>query len=294
MTTQHAHLPALAGQHAMRARGIRVRKMRLRHYLMCRPTYFAVEYSINPWMNPEKPTSRELALAQWEKLHDLLVSLGHHVDLIDPVPGLPDMVFAANGATVVDGRVLVARFRHPQRNGESRHYLEWFRAHGFTTLAQAKWHNEGEGDHVVTSRVVLAGTGFRTDRRSHAEARELFGRPVAGLELVDPRFYHLDTALAVLDDDEIMYFPPAFAPASLELLRGLFPDAIIADTADAEVFGLNAVCDGRHVVLPEAAVGLAARLRERGYQPIGVDLSELLKAGGSAKCCTLELRPAPA
>jgi N-dimethylarginine dimethylaminohydrolase len=97
----------------------------------------------------------------------------------------------------------------------------------------------------------------------------------------------------VLGDDEIMYYPPAFAPASRKLLRDLFPAAIIAGAADAEAFGLNAVCDGKHVVLPEAATGLAAQLREHGYQPIGVGLSELLKSCGSAKCCTLELRPAP-
>jgi len=266
--------------------------MRPRHYLMCRPTHFDVRYAINPWMDPAKPTSTALALAQWENLHDLLVSLGHRVDVLPPAPGLPDMVFAANGATVVDSRVLVARFRYPQRAGEAQHYLDWFRANGFGTVMQAKWHNEGEGDYLVTRRMVLAGTGFRTDRRSHVEAHELFGRPMIRLDLVDPRFYHLDTALAVLSDDEIMYYPPAFAPASRRLLRDLFPDAIIADTADAEGFGLNAVSDGHHVVLSEVATGLAAQLHERGYQPIGVDLSELLKAGGSAKCCTLELHPA--
>ncbi|KJY23006.1 amidinotransferase, partial [Streptomyces sp. NRRL S-104] len=110
----------------------------------------------------------------------------------------------------------------------------------------------------------------------------------------DPRFYHLDTALSVLDRDEVMYYPAAFSPESREVLAERFPDAIQAEEADAVAFGLNAVSDGLHVVLPEQARGLAAQLAERGFEPIGVDLSELLKAGGSAKCCTLELRPAPA
>lgn len=266
------------------------RRMRPRHYLMCRPTHFDVRYSINPWMNPAKPTSTALALSQWETLHDLLVALGHRVDVLPPDPDLPDMVFAANGATVVDGSAVIARFRYPQRYGESRHHLDWFRANGFGPVRQATWPNEGEGDHLVARGMVLAGSGFRTDRRSHVEMEDLLGRPVIGLGLIDPRFYHLDTALAVLGDDEIMYYPAAFAPVSRELLRDLFPEAIVADTADAEVFGLNAVSDGKHVVLPVAATGLAARLRERGYQPVGVDLSELLKAGGGPKCCILEIR----
>lgn len=266
------------------------RQARIRHFLMCRPDHFDVTYRINPWMNPEKPTSNGLAIAQWEVLHSLLVSLGHHVQTIDAAPGLPDMVFAANGATVVDDKALVARFRHPERDGESQRYVDWFRAQGFTEVHQAQWSNEGEGDYLTTRRAILAGNGFRSDPRSQAEAEALFGRPVIGLTLVDPRFYHLDTALAVLDEDEIMYYPAAFTSESRRVLQTLFPDAVLASEADAVVFGLNAVSDGYNVILPEAATGLAAQLRARGFRTHGVDLSELLKAGGSAKCCTLELR----
>jgi N-dimethylarginine dimethylaminohydrolase len=113
---------------------------------------------------------------------------------------------------------------------------------------------------------------------------------VVGLTLVDPDFYHLDTALAVLGHEEIMYYPGAFSRHSKAMLRELYPDAILATRADAYVFGLNAISDGRHVVLPQQATGLAGQLRAAGFEPVGVDLSELLKAGGAAKCCALELR----
>ncbi|MEV6733073.1 dimethylargininase [Streptomyces sp. NPDC051364] len=269
----------------------RPREQRLRRYLMCRPSHFEVVYAINPWMDPEKPVDTELAVLQWERLRELYRELGHTVELIDPVPGLPDMVYAANGATVVDGRVLGARFRNAERIPEGPAYLDWFRENGFTELHDPEYVNEGEGDFLVTAGFVLAGYGFRSDERSHQEAEAFFGRPVISLELVDPRYYHLDTALAVLDGDEIMYHPEAFAPGSRALLETLFPDALLVSAEDAAVFGLNAVSDGLNVVLPEAAEGLAGRLRERGFRPIGMDLSELLKGGGSVKCCTLEIRP---
>ncbi|MFF1494702.1 dimethylargininase [Streptomyces sp. NPDC058304] len=269
----------------------RPREQRLRRYLMCRPSHFEVVYAINPWMDPEKPVDTELAVLQWERLRELYRELGHTVELIDPVPGLPDMVYAANGATVVDGRVLGARFRNAERIPEGPAYLDWFREKGFTELHDPEYVNEGEGDFLVTAGFVLAGYGFRSDERSHQEAEAFFGRPVISLELVDPRYYHLDTALAVLDGDEIMYHPEAFAPGSRALLETLFPDALLVSAEDAAVFGLNAVSDGLNVVLPEAAEGLAGRLRERGFRPIGMDLSELLKGGGSVKCCTLEIRP---
>ncbi|MGW2817879.1 dimethylargininase [Streptomyces sp. NPDC001415] len=270
-----------------------VRRQRPRRYLMCRPSHFDVTYSINPWMDPSKPVDTELAVAQWERLHSLYRELGHRVDLIDPVPGLPDMVYAANGATVVDGKVLGARFRNAERTAEGPAYLDWFRTNGFTDLHDPEHINEGEGDFLVTGSWVLAGRGFRSTPQGHAEAQEFFGRPVIGLELTDPRYYHLDTALAVLDTDEVMYHPQAFSPGSRAVLERLFPDAAIAAPQDAAAFGLNAVSDGLHVVLPEAATGLAEQLRARGFEPVGIDLSELLKGGGSVKCCTLELREEP-
>ncbi|MFJ8159297.1 dimethylargininase [Streptomyces sp. NPDC096136] len=266
------------------------RTARPRRLLMCAPRYFDVTYSINPWMAPEKPTDSALAMTQWKRLRDVYRELGHTVETIDPLPGLPDMVFSANGATVVDGRVFGARFRSVERTAEGPAYLSWFRNNGFSDVHWPDHINEGEGDYLLVGRNLLAGTGFRTDRRSHAEAQAFFGIPVISLTLVDPRFYHLDTALAVLSDDEVMYYPEAFSESSRKILQELFPEAILATEDDALVFGLNAFSDGQHVLISSSAVRLTGELEERGYEPIGLDLSELLKAGGGAKCCTLELR----
>ncbi|WP_373309404.1 dimethylargininase [Streptomyces olivaceoviridis] len=268
----------------------RTRTATRRRLLMCRPRHYDVTYSINPWMNPGRDTDTMLAVRQWEQLRDLYLELGHSVEEIKPVEGLPDMVFAANGATVVDGRVFGARFRHAERTAEGPAYLRWFEERGYQDVLWPEHINEGEGDLLTVGRRILAGTGFRTDIRAHAEAQEFFGLPVTSLTLVNPRHYHLDTALAVLSDDEIMYYPDAFTPGSQAVLRALFPHAVIATAQDAAVFGLNAFSDGRHVLLPTAAKGLQAQLRARGFEPIGVELTELLKAGGSVKCCTLELR----
>jgi N-dimethylarginine dimethylaminohydrolase len=263
--------------------------MRARRYLMCRPTYFAVDYAINPWMDPGVPVDVDLAVQQWSALRDTYLSLGHAVEEIEPFPGLPDMVFAANGATVIDGIVYGAQFRHPERAAEAAAYLNWFAERGYDTW-EAKQVNEGEGDMLLTETFLLAGTGFRTDHTAHLEAQEIFGRPVISLQLVDARYYHLDTALAVLAGDTIAYLPEAFSAGSRRVLEQLFPDAVVAEPADAAVLGINAVSDGTHVVLPAQAEGLAKQLSARGFVPVPVDFSELRKAGGGPKCCTLELR----
>jgi len=268
-----------------------VRRMtHARTYLMCPPEHFAVEYAINPWMNPQQPVDVALAMRQWQRLGETYRRLGHTVHTISPEPGLPDMVFAANGATVIEGKVLGAKFKHQERAPEAAAYLNWFRSRGYGEIRESAVVNEGEGDIVFAGRVVMLGHGFRSEEAVRDELTDLFGLPVLSLRLVDPRFYHLDTAVVVLDEGTAAYYPAAFDDAAREALAANFPELIEVKDEDAEVLGLNAISDGRNVVLPEQAVGLREQLAAAGFIPVGVDLSELLKAGGGPKCCTLELR----
>jgi len=273
-----------------RADSQRRRQASARGYLMCPPEYFAVTYAINPWMEPDKPTDAANAMRQWARLRQVYLDLGHDVRTIEPEAGLPDMVFAANGATVIGGKVLGARFCYPQRAREAEAYADWFCASGYTEVRTPEHVNEGEGDILFAGSTLLAGYGFRSDQAVADELADLFGLPVVSLRLVDPRFYHLDTALCVLDADTVMYYPAAFDDAGRAAIAEQFTELIEAKDEDAEVLGLNAVSDGLHVVLPVQASSLAAQLSERGFEPVGVDMSELLKGGGGPKCCTLELR----
>ncbi|WP_373293647.1 dimethylargininase [Micromonospora fulviviridis] len=266
---------------------------RKRTYLMCSPEHFAVEYAINPWMDVTAPVDAELAVKQWDRLRETLVGLGHEVHLLTPERGLPDMVFAANGAFVVDGTVYGAQFKHEQRHAEAAAHRAFYESNGWRFIAPSET-NEGEGDFAYLPEahggLILAGHGFRTEPAAHAEAQEALGRPVVSLRLVDPRFYHLDVALASIDDENIVYYPGAFSAASQRVLTQLFPDAVVADDEDALAFGLNLVSDGLNVVLNSEATRLAGKLKAAGYHPVPVELAELKKGGGSVKCCIAELR----
>ncbi|WP_169583459.1 MULTISPECIES: dimethylargininase [Microbacterium] len=269
-----------------------------RTYLMCRPEHFTVSYTINPWMEPANPTDTAKAVAQWQTLYDTYVALGHDVHLIDPIAGLPDMVYTANGGFVIDGVAYGAKFRFAERGPEAPAFMDWFRANGFDVVDPVEV-NEGEGDFLLVGDTILAGTGFRSTGDSHRELADVFGKEVVSLSLVDPRFYHLDTAISVLDPVEgpggvqnanIAYLPGAFDEPSRRILEERYPDAILVADEDGAVFGLNSASDGRNVLISPRATGFEAQLRERGYNPVLVDLSELLLGGGGIKCCTLELR----
>lgn len=269
-----------------------------RRYLMCRPEHFTVSYTINPWMVPANPTDTAVAVRQWQTLYDTYIALGHEVQLIDPIPGLPDMVYTANGGFVIDGTAYGAKFRFQERVPEAPAFMEWFGENGFEVV-EPREVNEGEGDFLLVGDTILAGTGFRSTGDSHREVGEVFDREVVSLNLVDPRFYHLDTAISVLDPVQgpggveranIAYLPSAFDERSQAILAERYPEAILVDDADGAVFGLNSASDGLNVFISPRAKGFEAQLRERGYNPVLVDLSELLLGGGGIKCCTLELR----
>lgn len=257
--------------------------------LMCPPTHFTVQYAINPWMNPDIPTDTAAANRQWQDLRETYLRLGYDVRVVEPVAGLVDMVFAANGGFTLDGKAYGARFLHAERAPEGDAYLEWFERAGFD-VHRPRFTNEGEGDFLLCGETILAGHGFRTSTEAHDEVRGIFDREVVSLRLIDPSYYHLDTALTVLDDRTIAYLPAAFDEAGRAELARRYPDAILVDQAEAAVLGLNAVSDGHTVIHAPQAQNFAAALRARGFETVGVALPELLLGGGGIKCCTQELR----
>jgi N-dimethylarginine dimethylaminohydrolase len=260
---------------------------------MCAPRHFDVTYRINPWMHPRRRVDPSRAQRQWDDLRAVLTSMGHDVEVVEPAPGLPDMVFAANAALVVGPRALAASMAVEERRGEEAHYRRWLRAAGLAEVRAARHPNEGEGDFVLFRDRLLAGTGFRTTPSAHAEAADFFGLPVDTLHLCDPRWYHLDTAMFAVDGHTLAYHPGAFDPDGRRFLEREHPDAIVVGERDALEFGCNSISDGHHVVLSHRATRLASQLRERGFEPIPLDTSEFHRAGGSAKCCVLELHPQP-
>jgi len=208
-------------------------------------------------------------------------------------------VFPANAAVVLDRLALVARFRHPERQGEEAHFQDYFRAlmgRGFLDeVAQfpATCLQEGAGDCIwdATRGRFWAGYGQRSTRQAANEVAAFFGQEVTALELVSPRFYHLDVCFCPLSGGEILYYPPAFSAASLAAIREIVApeDLIEATDEDAARFNVNAVNIDDRLVIASASPRLVARLAERGYRVAEVDLLPFIMAGGGAYCMALRL-----
>ena len=263
--------------------------------LMCRPDYFTVDYVINPWMaGQESSLDTELARAEWQELRQ---TIGEYADVaeIEPQPGLPDLVFTANAGAVYGNKAIASHFMPHERRPEEVHYKKWFRDNGFELLNLDEMIGfEGAGDCLFDrgGPWLWTGYGYRTEIEAHAEIQKFFDVELVSIKLVDPRFYHIDTCFCPLTDGFLMYHPPAFDFDSRIAIESRIPPhkRIIVDTVDAGNFACNAVNVGDTVILNMASDPLKARLTLAGFKVREVGLSEFLKAGGSAKCLTLNLK----
>ena len=259
--------------------------------LMCPPTHFGVEYEINPWMHRDNPVRHDEAAAQWQALHDIYTrKLGWTVRLIEPNPHQPDLVFTANGGLVIGGKVALPSFRHPERQGETALFADWFRSNGYADLEVPVHDFEGEGDALIWNDTLFAGYPWRSDKLAHHALARRFGLRVVSLQLVDARFYHLDTAFTVVDSRTVALYAPAFTAESVALVHQIVPNVILAGEEDALAYGLNALSDGRHVVLSDRATGLIRTYERMGLEVWPTPIGEFQKSGGGVKCLSLELR----
>ena len=263
-------------------------------YLMCPPRLYDVNYVINPWMAGNvHASSRERAAQQWHRLYEAITEVAD-VELIEPQPGSPDMVFTANAGLERNGIVALSSFFHPERQAEEQHFRRWFHDAGYTILdIPRETPFEGEGDALFSTdgTRLWAGHGPRTTAASHHYLSKIWNVEVVPLHLIDPRFYHLDTCFAPLENDYIMYYPQAFDAASLTKIEAFYPPTrrIIVKKTDATHFACNTINIGRTIILNDISRELTAQLEAVDFNVIPVTLSEFLKAGGAAKCLVMRL-----
>ena len=262
----------------------------MRHLLLCPPEHYGIEYEINPWMDRARKADPALAGTQWQGLHDALRSLGCQIELIAPQPRLPDMVFTANAGLLAGKTFIRSNFRFKERRGEEAHFEKWFagRDYKIARLPEGLFF-EGEGDALFSGDVLFCGYRFRSDIRSHQLIGEILKCLVISVELVEDRFYHLDTCFCPLPDGGAIWFPGAFDEYGRRAIRHHIPSLIDVAPEEAARFACNAVVLGKDIVLPDASPKLCAALTERGYHPHPLPMTEFLKAGGACKCLVLFL-----
>lgn len=261
-----------------------------RHYLMCRPDHFRVDYAINPWMDPTRPVDRGRAVRQWQKLVTTLRQLGATVEELPAEPAMPDMVFTAN-LGLVDGATFVpARMAHPERADEPARAAEWLAARGWDVAPLPEGVVfEGFGDALPFGDAVVTGWSARSSRSASEALARMLNRHTLGLQLRNPRFYHADLVFCPLDTRRAMVAVPALTPRDREALARLVPEPLWLHSDEAQLMAANSVVVGRAVVMSTCPPRVGRALESWGFTPVEVDVSEFHLAGGSVSCLTLPL-----
>ena len=257
---------------------------------MCPPEHFGVLYEINTWMHTEVKVDADLARDQWAGLVDNIRAAGATVELQPAVEGLPDLVFTANAGIVNGHQFVPARFRHPERQGETPNDIEWFASHGFTIdeLPLGVSH-EGAGDALPFGPVLVSGYRQRSDAAAHAYLSKLTGVAVRSVELVDPRLYHLDLTFCPLDERRAIVAPLGWDAYGRRVMDELVPEPLALDDDATLEFCANSVVVGTNIVMPSCPPAVGRQLEAWGFDVCVTDVSEFQKAGGACRCLTLAL-----
>ncbi|MGH9279056.1 MAG: dimethylarginine dimethylaminohydrolase family protein [Acidimicrobiales bacterium] len=261
-----------------------------RRFLMCPPEHFGVLYEINPWMHAEVAVDPDAARAQWDGLVTVLREAGAEVEVLTPAPGLPDLVFTANAGVVNRDCFVPSRFRHPERQAEVPHYVEWFEGHGYAVRdLPGDMKHEGAGDAVAFDGLFLSGYRQRSDAAAHLALSRLLAVPVRPVELADPRFYHLDLTVCPLDDRRALVAPDALDTYGRRVVEAVVPEPLTLEPEEMAAFCANSVVVGTTVVMPSCPPRVGRALEAWGFDPVEVPVGEFQKAGGACRCLTLAL-----
>jgi N-dimethylarginine dimethylaminohydrolase len=259
----------------------------IKRVLMCKPLYFdSFDYVINPWMKPET-INREEAIKQWNSLVDAYKKQGITIEIIDQEKGNPDMVFATDQGIVQGKKVLLSRFWCNERKNETKHYKKWFEENGYTIIyLPHDVYFEGNGDSFFWHDKLLVGVGYRADKKTCKAVSKLLNIEVIPLEIVDPKFYHLDVGFFPLNDETAFYYPPAFSQKSRGVLKKLVPNLIEFTTEEAYGFSANSVVTDHHVIHQKGNQSFTEKLKDLGYTSIEIETGEFMKSGGGIHCLT--------
>lgn len=268
--------------------------------LKVKPTWFDVEYVINPYMKPHVGGVDKMQAAnEWKHLVGGYKELGFDVHIMDGIKGLPDLVFCANQTLPFydekEGKKVILGIMHaPQRKGEVPELEKWFKSQNYEILRldEDEAENfEGMGDAIwhFRRRLLWGGYGFRTSLNAYAQISDLLNTTVIVLELVDEKFYHLDTCMCILNEKSVLIYPDAFTESGLEMINKVFENVILSTKYEAEkLLAVNAACpDGKNVFIQQGCTDVNKKLRDAGFSVHEFSTYEFIKSGGSVYCMKL-------
>jgi dimethylargininase len=226
------------------------------------------------------PIDLNIARAQHHEYVNVLKRLGCEVIQLPPEAELPDSVFVEDTAFILPEVAVITRPGADSRKLETESIIPALSP--FINLVHVREPAILDGgDVLVLGKKIYVGFSTRSNQEAINQLNKLlceYGYTATGVELHD--CLHLKSAVTRVDDQTLLINKNLVDPHPFEQF-----DLIEVDYS--EPFASNCLPIGKSIIFPVAFPKTCAKLEERGYEVVTLDVSELAKAEGAVTCCSL-------
>ncbi|MDS9471936.1 dimethylarginine dimethylaminohydrolase family protein [Sporosarcina pasteurii] len=265
----------------------------LHRVIVCEPTYMEIQEVINDVQKEyeDENINKRIAKEQHEEFVKKLEEHGVEVIRLPASEQFPEQVFTRDIGFTLGDDVFVAEMAREIREGEEDALEQWLKSSNI--LFQKLRANKIEGGDVIIDRnTVYAGVSSRTSKEAIQELdTKLPYHQVIPIPF-DEKYLHLDCVFNILSPKIGLIFPPALDKETVDMLEKKYK---LIEVSEEEQFtlGTNVLSIGNKKVfsLPQNTE-VNQQMRNHGFNVIEVDFSEIIKSGGSFRCCSMPVERA--
>ncbi|MGE6259734.1 dimethylarginine dimethylaminohydrolase family protein [Heyndrickxia sporothermodurans] len=262
----------------------------LQRVILCQPQYMSIREVINETQEHFKNEGIhiEIALKQHYELVETLKKYNIDVILLPYHKKYPEQVFTRDIGFTLGQTIFVAEMASDVRKGEQDVLKQWLEDEEISYYNLVDHLIEG-GDVIIDQKTIYIGLSNRTNIGAVRHLQSLLTQfeviPVPFTE----KYLHLDCVFNVISENLALIFIDAFSEKEINFFRSRY-ELIEVSKKEQFTLGTNVLVIGNRTVLSQPInLGVNKELRNHGFDVVEVDISEIIKSGGSFRCCTLPI-----
>ncbi|WP_216827716.1 dimethylarginine dimethylaminohydrolase family protein [Alkalihalobacterium elongatum] len=268
----------------------------LKKVILCEPEHMTIRQVINDTQKhfQNEGIHVERSLQQHKLFVETLLNHGIDVVLLSPLEKYPEQVFTRDIGFTLGQTIFVAEMAHDVRKGEEEILKTWLKDSKISYYNLVGDEIEG-GDVIIDQSTVFVGLSNRTNEAAINHLRSLLPQFEVVTVPFTEKYLHLDCVFNVISPNEALIFPEALEQKEIDILGERY-DLIEVSEEEQFTLGTNVLSIGnKKIISLPINKQVNKQLRDRGFEVIEVDITEIIKSGGSFRCCTLPvLREQPA
>ncbi|MFG6147307.1 dimethylarginine dimethylaminohydrolase family protein [Halobacillus sp. B23F22_1] len=262
----------------------------LKKVLVSKPEHMKITEIINETQKHFANENIDIDLAVKQHTHFVKVLQSHNiqVDYLPTSPQLNEQVFTRDIGFCIGDQMFVSSLASDVRQEEVKPLLDFLEREDVTFTRLFGPSIEG-GDVIINHGTIYVGISDRTSMAAVEHLQKALPEyEVIPLKLRDD-ILHLDCAFNIVNEHTALIHSPAFEQQDVQLLKETF-HCIEVDEKEQFQMGTNVLSIGEQLVisLPQNP-NVNQQLKDAGFIVVEVDLSEIIKSGGSFRCCTLPI-----